>query len=245
MINVVNIDNFINIDDINIQKNRNYKRNNILLFNPEETTYTSNISKTINVTWNGEFIGEIDNCFTFVPRKIVEKVIYINNEYAILEKFSCEGFCIEQFKEFINIERRKYNIVFYKKKPYFIFYLNLSENTISLTKIKKKDISNIHRRQIFLMYLLGISYKLIIDEDNIYTRKYGKVDYIKNTFKNTTFNKLFTNRTLLDETKEYFESSIDNIYDFIDMIEKKYNDIYSIVNLNIWFNELKSKFHSI
>jgi len=216
----------------------------ITLFWTSNTIFISPALLCNPLVWDTSFIGEIKDYAYFPPRTISDRIVYFSyivnedkriGDYAILEKYTEEAHFVEKIKAIFNVQRREYHLCTYKSKPFFLFYCHPDyENSLTIAKIPKSDITLFHRQQIIMIWILGISSRLWRRGNNLYTRKYGEINYSKNDLKKATIKRFFPSKHELNEAMDIFKDQ-EKLYELQDLLEGR----------NYWYNLILSRIHSV
>ena len=184
----------------------------ILLISARESNIVSKLKECGDYPFDESNLGEIKEYFLILPSVIGEKVGMFNNQskqYAVLEKYTEDYHKIEIIKRIYNINRRKFHLCTYKNNPCFLFQIDPDEEqTILISKIKKKDITVTLRLNLILLVICGVVAKIWSKDDVFYTRKIKNYDYTKVLWSDAKTKKFFDTRIEIDEILDVFKDDI-------------------------------------
>jgi hypothetical protein len=172
-------------------------------------------------SWNGEYVGAIDDITNLVSTRVSVKLYYCAAGYYFsLESYSELHHCVEILKEIFDIPRKLYNICTLKSKRYFMFYSEPDyEHPGKISKYV--DTSDNFKVIALFHWIIGVNGKYWVykkdDEQIIFSKGPYRINYSSDVMPKSMIRRIFDNKTKKDILMEVFDDKkkLDRLNDFI------------------------------
>lgn len=189
----------------------------VLILSTDETSRIVKKTSPYKLKWKYRYIGNMTSYLGKVPSIRGTKIYYNSSGYYFsLESLDDINYLIVKMMYIFELDVRKYNIIRFMSREYFMFECYPEEETI----FKKKHDNDDEKTITIFHWLLGIKGNIMIRKFNceeIETYSCGPyvLDYQKNDLSKKDIHEIFSSKSEMRNYGEFFTKNIENIREIL------------------------------